>query len=52
MDPNWHVCAVETRQQRKNKDKPYFAFKVPRTIADTADSQAMKAAQDEDPTSS
>lgn len=50
MDPNWQVSAVETRQQRKNKEKPYSALKVPGTIADTVDPQAMKVAQDEDPT--
>ncbi|XP_048777367.2 uncharacterized protein LOC125681360 [Ostrea edulis] len=25
IDPNWQVSAVETRQQKKNKDKPYRA---------------------------
>ena len=42
--------AVETRQQKINKGKPYSALKVPKTFADTVDLRTMKMAQNEDPT--
>ena len=29
MDQKWQANAVETRQQKINKGKPYFALKVP-----------------------
>ncbi|XP_078336880.1 uncharacterized protein LOC144626502, partial [Crassostrea virginica] len=50
MDQKWQANAVETRQQKINKGKPYSALKVPKTIADTVDPHAMKMAQEEDPT--
>ena len=50
MDQKWQANAVETRQQKINKGKPYSALKVPKTIADTVDPHAVKMAQEEDPT--
>lgn len=48
-DPEWQVNAVETRQQRRDKNKPYQKLKVPDIIAAEIDPQIIKDAQEEDP---
>ena len=49
-DPEWQVSVVETRQQRRNKDKPYPALKVPDVIKDEIEPEVMRRAQEEDRT--
>ena len=47
-DPEWQVHAVETRQQKRAKDKPYPQLKVPSLIAQDVDPVIMREAQEHD----
>ncbi|XP_061171098.1 uncharacterized protein LOC133180643 [Saccostrea echinata] len=49
-DENWQVNAVETRQQKRNREKPYPPLKVPNIITDVIEPHCIKTAQEEDPT--
>nr|XP_022307941.1 uncharacterized protein LOC111113940 [Crassostrea virginica] len=47
-DPEWQVHAVETRQQKRAKDKPYPQLEVPSLIVQDVDPVIMREAQEHD----
>ncbi|XP_062603479.1 uncharacterized protein LOC134265246 [Saccostrea cucullata] len=47
-DPDWQVNAVETRQQKRNKSKPYAQLKVPAIISEDLDPLKIRNAQEQD----
>nr|XP_054751019.1 uncharacterized protein LOC129256850 isoform X2 [Lytechinus pictus] len=49
--PKFHgICAVETRAQRRDREKPYRALKTPKPFENIVTPQMLKTAQQEDPT--
>ena len=48
-DPNWKpILAVETRQQKKDKAKPYTPLKVPDIVVDTVKPEDIRREQESD----
>ncbi|XP_062610800.1 uncharacterized protein LOC134272595, partial [Saccostrea cucullata] len=47
-DPDWQVNAVETRQQKRNKSKPYTQLKVPAIISEDFDLLKIRNVQEQD----
>ena len=43
-------CAVQTRSQVKNQDKPFRSLKIPKTMREIVTAEKLKTAQQEDPT--